>query len=63
MLKIFTKIKLISILILFVSGCSLQKTISNKDLIVEKTNIKIDGKIIKNDSLKELITSRKTQNF
>ncbi len=63
MLKIFTKIKLILILILFVSGCSLQKTISNKDFIVEKTNIKIDGKIIKNDSLKELITFEKNSKF
>jgi len=63
MLKIFTKIKLISILILFVSGCSLQKTISNKDLIVEKTNIKIDGKIIKKDSLKELITFKENSKF
>ena len=63
MLKIFTKIKLILILILFVSGCSLQKTISNKDFIVEKTNIKIDGKIIKNDSLKELITFKENSKF
>ena len=63
MLKIFTKIKLILILILFVSGCSLQKTISNKDFIVEKTNIKIDGKIIKNDSLKELITFDENSKF
>jgi len=63
MLKIFTKIKLILILILFISGCSLQKTISNKDFIVEKTNIKIDGKIIKNDSLKELITFKKNSKF
>ena len=63
MLKIFTKIKLILILILFVSGCALQKTISNKDFIVEKTNIKIDGKIIKNDSLKELITFEKNSKF
>ena len=61
MLKIFTKIKLI--LILFISGCSLQKTISNKDFIVEKTNIKIDGKIIKNDSLKELITFKENSKF
>ena len=63
MLKIFTKIKLILILILFISGCSLQKTISNKDFIVEKTNIKIDGKIIKNDSLKELITFNENSKF
>ena len=63
MLKIFTKIKLILILILFISGCSLQKTISNKDFIVEKTNIKIDGKIIKNDSLKELITFKENSKF
>lgn len=63
MLKIFTKIKLILILILFISGCSLQKTISNKDFIVEKTNIKIDGKIIKNDSLKELITLKENSKF
>ena len=63
MLKIFTKIKLILILILFISGCSLQKTISNKDFIVEKTNIKIDGKIIKNDSLKELITIKENSKF
>ena len=63
MLKIFTKIKLILILILFISGCSLQKTISNKDFIVEKTNIKIDGKIIKNDSLKELITFEENSKF
>ena len=63
MLKIFTKIKLILILILFISGCSLQKTISNKDFIVEKTNIKIDGKIIKNDSLKELITFDENSKF
>ena len=63
MLKIFIKIKLILILILFISGCSLQKTISNKDFIVEKTNIKIDGKIIKNDSLKELITFEKNSKF
>ena len=61
MLKIFTKIKII--LILFISGCSLQKTISNKDFIVEKTNIKIDGKIIKNDSLKELITFKENSKF
>ena len=63
MLKIFTKIKLILILILFISGCSLQKTISNKDFIVEKTNIKIDGKIVKNDSLKELITLKENSKF
>ena len=63
MLKIFTKIKLILILILFIGGCSLQKTISNKDFIVEKTNIKIDGKIIKNDSLKELITFKENSKF
>ncbi|MDC3077268.1 BamA/TamA family outer membrane protein [Flavobacteriales bacterium] len=63
MLKIFTKIKLILILILFVSGCTLQKTISNKDFIVEKANIKIDGKIIKNDSLKELITFEENSKF
>ena len=63
MFKIFTKIKLILILILFISGCSLQKTISNKDFIVEKTNIKIDGKIIKNDSLKELITFKENSKF
>ena len=63
MLKIFTKIKLILILILFISGCSLQKTISNKDFIVEKTNVKIDGKIIKNDSLKELITFKENSKF
>ena len=63
MLKIFTKIKLILILILFISGCSLQKTISNKDFIVEKTNIKIDGKIIKKDSLKELITFKENSKF
>ena len=63
MLKIFTKIKLILILILFIRGCSLQKTISNKDFIVEKTNIKIDGKIIKNDSLKELITFKENSKF
>ena len=61
--KIFTKIKLILILILFISGCSLQKTISNKDFIVEKTNIKIDGKIVKNDSLKELITLKENSKF
>ena len=63
MLKIFTKIKLILILLLFISGCSLQKTISNKDFIVEKTNIKIDGKIIKKDSLKELITFKENSKF
>ncbi len=63
MLKIFTKIKLILILILFISGCSLQKTISNKDFIVEKTSIKIDGKIVKNDSLKELITLKENSKF
>jgi len=63
MLKIFTKIKLILILLLFISGCSLQKTISNKDFIVEKTNIKIDGKIIKKDSLKELITFKGNSKF
>ena len=63
MLKIFTKIKLILILLLFISGCSLQKTISNKDFIVEKTNIKIDGKIIKKDSIKELITFKENSKF
>ena len=63
MLKIFTKIKLILILLLFISGCSLQKTISNKDFIIEKTNIKIDGKIIKKDSLKELITFKENSKF
>ncbi len=63
MIKIFTKIKLIFILLLFISSCSLQKTISDKDFILEKTNIKIDGKSIQKDSLKSMITFKENSKF
>ena len=63
MIKIFTKIKLIFILLLFISSCSLQKKISDKDFILEKTNIKIDGKSIQKDSLKSMITFKENSKF
>ena len=63
MIKIFTKIKLIFIILLFISSCSLQKTISDKDFILEKTNIKIDGKSIQKDSLKSMITFKENSKF
>ena len=50
------KIKLIFVLSLFTVSCSLQKSLLDEDLILEKTNIKINGNLIKKDSLSDLIT-------
>ena len=50
------KIKLIFVLSLFTVNCSLQKSLHDEDLILEKTNIKINGNLIKKDSLSDLIT-------
>jgi len=56
MSKILVKIKLIFVLSLFTVSCSLQKSLLDEDLILEKTNIKINGNLIKKDSLSDLIT-------
>ena len=56
MSKNLVKIKLIFVLSLFTVSCSLQKSLVDEDLILEKTNIKINGNIIKKDSLSDLIT-------
>ena len=51
MFKNLVKIKLIFVLSLFTVNCSLQKSLFDEDLILEKTNIKINGNQIKKDSL------------
>ena len=56
MSKNLVKIKLIFVLSLFTVSCSLQKSLLDEDLILEKTNIKINGNLIKKDSLSDLIT-------
>ena len=56
MFKNLVKIKLIFVLSLFTVSCSLQKSLLDEDLILEKTNIKINGNLIKKDSLSDLIT-------
>ena len=56
MSKNLVKIKLIFVLSLFTVSCSLQKFLLDEDLILEKTNIKINGNLIKKDSLSDLIT-------
>ena len=56
MFKNLVKIKLIFVLSLFTVSCSLQKSLLDEDLILEKTNIKINGNLIKKDSLSGLIT-------
>ena len=56
MSKNLVKIKLIFVLSLFTVSCSLQKSLLDEDLILEKTNIKINGNLIKKDSLSGLIT-------
>ena len=56
MSKNLVKIKLIFVLSLFTVSCSLQKSLLDQDLILEKTNIKINGNLIKKDSLSDLIT-------
>ena len=56
MFKNLVKIKLIFVLSLFTVNCSLQKSLFDEDLILEKTNIKINGNQIKKDSLSDLIT-------
>ena len=56
MSKNLVKIKLIFVLSLFTVSCSLQKSLLDEDLILEKTNIKINGNLIKKDSLPDLIT-------
>ena len=56
MSKNLVKIKLIFVLSLFTISCSLQKSLLDEDLILEKTNIKINGNLIKKDSLSDLIT-------
>ena len=56
MFKNLVKIKLIFVLSLFTVNCSLQKSLNHEDLILEKTNIKINGNLIKKDSLSDLIT-------
>ena len=56
MSKILVKIKLIFVLSLFTVSCSLQKSLLDEDLILEKTNIEINGNLIKKDSLSDLIT-------
>ena len=53
MSKNLVKIKLIFVLSLFTVSCSLQKSLLDEDLILEKTNIKINGNLIKKDSLSE----------
>ena len=56
MSKNLVKIKLIFVLSLFTVSCSLQKSLLDEDLMLEKTNIKINGNLIKKDSLSDLIT-------
>ena len=56
MSKNLVKIKLIFVLSLFTVSCSLHKSLIDEDLILEKTNIKINGNLIKKDSLSDLIT-------
>ena len=56
MSKNLVKIKLIFVLSLFTVSCSLQKSLLDEDLILEKTNIEINGNLIKKDSLSDLIT-------
>ena len=56
MSKNLVKIKLIFVVSLFTVSCSLQKSLLDEDLILEKTNIKINGNLIKKDSLSDLIT-------
>ena len=56
MFKNLVKIKLIFVLSLFTVSCSLQKSLLDEDLILEKTNIEINGNLIKKDSLSDLIT-------
>ena len=56
MSKNLVKIKLIFVLSLFTVSCSLQKSLLDEDLILEKTNVKINGNLIKKDSLSDLIT-------
>ena len=56
MSKNLVKIKLIFVLSLFTVSCSLQKSLLDEDLILDKTNIKINGNLIKKDSLSDLIT-------